>query len=73
MPERVFLDRIEGDTAILLAGPEGREKISLPRRLLPSGTREGAALDLTVTTATGDTTHQEIDGLMSDLLGKKPD
>jgi hypothetical protein len=70
MAERVFLDRIEGDVAVLLAGPEGREKLSVPKRLLPEGVREGAALDLTLTAAPDDKTHQEIDGLMSDLFGK---
>jgi hypothetical protein len=71
MAERVFLDRIEGEVAVLLAGSEGREKLSLPKRLLPEGVRQGAALDLTLAPAPDDTTHQEIDGLMDDLFGKK--
>lgn len=71
MAERVFLDRFEGDIAVLVAGPEGRERLTLPRRLLPEGTREGAALDLTLAPAPDDTTHAEIDQLMGDLFGPK--
>lgn len=69
MAERVFLDRIEGDRAELVAGPDGRERVSLPSRLLPPGTREGAALNLELTPAPEDTTRQEVAGLMDDLFG----
>lgn len=70
MAERVFLDRIEGDRAELVAGPEGRERVSIPARLLPAGVREGAALDLELTPAPEDQTREEVAGLMADLFGK---
>lgn len=69
MAERAHVDRIEGDRAVLLVGDDGRESISLPARLLPEGTREGAAFDLALTPVENDTTRAEIDGLMDDLFG----
>jgi hypothetical protein len=68
MPERVFLDRIEGDRAVLLFGPEGKETGTVPARLLPPGTKEGAALDLALTPAPQDITRQQVEGLMDDLF-----
>ncbi len=70
MPERVYVDRIEGERAVLVIGEAGRETASLPARLLPAGTREGAALDLTVAPAQGDTTRQEVQGLMDELFSE---
>lgn len=70
MAERVYLDRIEEGRAVLLAGPEGREKISLPARLLPPNTKEGAALDLTLAPAPHDTTRAEVKSLMDDLFAE---
>jgi hypothetical protein len=67
--ERVYLDRVEGDRAVLLCGPDGRETLSVPARLLPPGTREGAALDLSLTPATEDRTKAEVEDLMGDLFG----
>jgi hypothetical protein len=69
MPQRVYIDRIEGDRCVLLLGPEGKETITLPKRLLPDGVKEGAALDLTLTSAPDDTTRAEVQGLMDDLFG----
>ena len=69
MTERAYVDRIEGERAVLVLGPEGRETISLPTRLLPMGTQEGAALDLNLTPVPDDTTHAQIDNLMDDLFG----
>lgn len=67
--ERVYLDRVEGDRAVLLCGPDGRETMSVPARLLPPGTREGAALDLSLTAAREDRTKAEVEDLMGDLFG----
>ena len=71
MAERVHVDQIEEGRAVLLAGPEGREKITLPARMLPPGTKEGAALDLALTPAPHDTTRAEVQNLMDDLFGKR--
>ena len=43
-PIRAFLDRIEGETAVLLLDNE--EVIYLPARLLPAGAREGCWLEV---------------------------
>jgi hypothetical protein len=67
--ERVYVDRIEGDRAVLLCGKEGREKLSIPARLLPSGTKEGAALDLALTAAPEDDTQAAVQDLMGELFG----
>jgi len=69
--ERVYVDRIEGDQAVLLCGKDGREKLSLPSRLLPSGAREGAALDLALTAAPDDNTKEAVQDLMGELFGDK--
>lgn len=70
--ERVYVDRIEGDRAVLLCGEDGREKLTIPARLLPPGTREGAAFDLSLTAAPEDTTKAAVEGLMGELFGDKP-
>jgi hypothetical protein len=67
--ERVYLDRVEGDRAVLLCDPDGRETLSMPARLLPPGTREGAALDLSLTPAPDDGTKAEVEDLMGELFG----
>ena len=69
MAERVFLDRIEGDRAMLLFGAEGRETGEIPARLLPPGIQEGAPLDFALSPAPDDTTHQEVGNLVDELFG----
>lgn len=69
--ERVYLDRIEGDRAVLLCGEDGREKLTLPARLLPPGTREGAALDLSLAPAPNDGTKAAVQDLMGELFGEQ--
>ena len=69
MAERVHVDRIEEGRAVLLVGPEGRERITLPARLLPEGTKEGAALDLSLSPAPADT-RKEVQSLMAELFAE---
>jgi hypothetical protein len=69
--ERVYVDQIAGDRAVLLCGKDGAEKISLPTRLLPAGTREGAALDVTFAAAPEDNTQAAVQDLMGELFGDK--
>jgi hypothetical protein len=69
MSERVHLDRIEGKRAVLLAGKEGRETISLPADLLPAGAKEGDAFDLALTPAKDDPVKGEVKELMGELFG----
>jgi hypothetical protein len=44
---KAFVDRIEGDIAVLLVGAEQRE-FNLPKRHLPRGAGEGSALILRI-------------------------
>ncbi len=66
---RAYIDRLEGETAVLLV--EG-ETLELPRRLLPAGAGEGDWLkaELTVDTAAGVEARQEIDTLRRRLQGE---
>jgi len=68
MSERVYVDRVEGDRAVLTFGPDGMETASIPARLLPPGTHEGAALDLALSPASCDTTRGEIEDLLGELF-----
>jgi len=68
MAERVHVDRIGETFAVLLLGPEGREQLVVPARLLPPGTREGAALDLTLSPAPDDPARAEARALMEELF-----
>ena len=68
MAERVFVDRVEDEQAVLLFGAEGRETGTLPARLLPPGAGEGTALDLSLAPAPGDTTRDEVKSLMDEMF-----
>lgn len=46
---KVTLDRIEEDIAVLLVRDEEIVQINIPLCLLPSGSREGDILDITIT------------------------
>lgn len=50
--KRVSVDRVEGDTAVLL---EGRTEIQVPAAWLPQGAGEGAWLQLTLAADAGAT------------------
>ncbi|MGV3721450.1 MAG: DUF3006 domain-containing protein [Actinomycetota bacterium] len=68
MSERVYVDRVEGDRAVLVCGAEGAETVSIPARLLPPNTGEGAALDLTLSPAKDDPVKGEVEGLLDELF-----
>jgi len=70
MPERAIVDRIEGGNAVLLIGAEGQERVTVPARMLPPGTHEGAAVDLSLAAAPEDTTREEVQGLMDELFSE---
>lgn len=46
---RSYARRIEGSIAVLLMRDEERIKINIPLILLPSGSKEGDILDITIT------------------------
>jgi hypothetical protein len=43
---RAFIDRLEGDIAVLLLGDGPRFEMALPKRFLPPDVREGSVLVL---------------------------
>ena len=45
---KVTLDRIEEGIAVLLVRDEEKVKINIPLTLLPSGSKEGDILDITI-------------------------
>lgn len=45
---KVTLDRVEEDLAVLLIREEEKIKINIPLFLLPSGSKEGDILDITI-------------------------
>lgn len=67
--ERVHVDQIDGERAVLLCGKDGREKLTIPARLLPAGTKEGAAFDLSLTAAPDDDNQAAVQDLMGELFG----
>ena len=71
MAERVHVDRIEGEVAVLLPATGGG-RVSLPARLLPPGTQEGGALDLSLARAPTDTTGEEVESLIAELFPNEP-
>ncbi|HTE17964.1 MAG TPA: hypothetical protein VK689_06250 [Armatimonadota bacterium] len=72
MAERVHVDQIGGEVAVLLLQSADAGKVTVPARLLPPGTREGAALDLSLTRAPNDTTGEEVESLIAELFPNAP-
>jgi hypothetical protein len=50
MRVRAFVDRFEGDQAVLLLGDKESEAVVWPRAFLPLDAAEGAVLEVTVET-----------------------
>lgn len=70
---KVFLDRIEGETAVLLDMHDRRTRIHLPVRFLPEGASESTIFDLTLV-PDEDTTRKmaaEIVHLMESLTERR--
>ena len=70
-----YVDRIEGDVAVLLLGNEGKDRVDLPKGYLPPGTREGDHLQIRFSPepAARDRVKEDVDDLMNELLGEKPE
>lgn len=43
-----FLDRIEGDIAVLYLGPHEKDEMHMPRKYLPKEAKEGSVLNITI-------------------------
>jgi hypothetical protein len=67
---RVFLDRIEDDIAVLYLDKEETFKIDLPLRFLPENIREGTTLRLTfeIDHKSNEATGKEVEDLRKSLL-----
>jgi len=71
-PLRAFIDRIEGETAILLVGEEGH-LLQIPIRYLPRGVEEGTVVSVCFeidAEATADA-RENIAGLIKRLQRRK--
>ncbi|MDQ7794708.1 MAG: DUF3006 domain-containing protein [bacterium] len=66
---RVAVDRVEGNTAVLIPREGPPAAIHWPLELLPAGTREGAILDLEARVDEGETerVRRRVQGLIDDL------
>ena len=64
-----YIDRIEGETAVLLLGDEEKDRLNLPKRYLPEGAGEGQALVITigVDAAGTEAARAETQSLIADL------
>ena len=63
---KVFIDRIEGDIAVLLLGDEGSVVVNVPVSWLPKGIKEGFYLkaEFQVDSETTELARAEIQALM---------
>ena len=65
---RATLDRVEGETAVLLLGEDERLKIKIPAMLLPEGSREGDVMEISITR--DEKATKEARSKVSDLIDK---
>jgi hypothetical protein len=69
---KVTLDRIEGNTAVLLLREKESTKINIPLFLLPAGSKEGDILDITITKniQETETAKERVSNLLEKLKNK---
>ncbi|WP_292462352.1 DUF3006 domain-containing protein [Methanolobus sp.] len=69
---RVTLDRVEGDIAVLLVRDAETIKVDIPVSLLPSGSKEGDILDISVVKDEKETddAKQRVSSLIEKLKNK---
>ena len=72
---KVTLDRIEENIAVLLVRDEEKIKINIPLCLLPSGSREGDILDITIARNVQETedAKERVSNLLEKLKNKNRD
>ncbi len=68
----VFIDRIEGDLAVLVLHDDDRVKFNLPLRYLPDGVREGDHLlmSLREDEESRDSQKKRVDDLLKELKSR---
>ena len=66
---RAFVDRFEGDRAVLLLGDRESEAVVWPRAFLPPDAAEGTVIEMTVETDVDETADasQKIRRMLNDL------
>jgi hypothetical protein len=67
---RLFVDRIEGDIAVVLMGEDESVKVDMPVKWLPKGVKEGTLLFMNAETDENDTDKRSVKQLMDDLGDK---
>lgn len=72
---KAFIDRTEGDLAVIILYDDDKVKFNFPLKYLPEGISEGDHLQLTFTVdkESGEAERQKIDSLLNKLKGKKRD
>jgi hypothetical protein len=72
---KVFIDRIEGDLAVVVLSEDDSVKFNLPAKYLPDGAGEGTHLRLSfkVDEASRKKETDRIDSLLKKLASKKRD
>lgn len=67
-----FLDRREGDMAVLLLGDDQRHAVSVPSSFLPEDAKEGTALTVTIAVDEGATesARARVSSLLDELMGQ---
>jgi hypothetical protein len=68
---RMFIDRIEGNMAVVLMGEDESVKVDMPVKWLPQGIKEGSLLYMNCETDENDTDRRSIKQMM-DELGDNP-
>ncbi len=68
---RVFLDRIEGEVAVLLLGEEEEDRISVPVKYLPKDACEGLVMagTLAVEEEETESSRRRVQSLIDELTG----
>ena len=67
MKLRLFIDRVEGDIAVVLMGEDESVKVDMPVKWLPKGVKEGTILRVDCETDENDTDRRSIKQIIDDL------
>ncbi|MDP2217416.1 MAG: DUF3006 domain-containing protein [Methanolobus sp.] len=72
---KASLDRVEGNIAVLLVRDEETIKVDIPLSLLPSGSKEGDILDISILKDVEDTADakKRVSSLLEKLKNKHQD
>ena len=70
---KVFLDRIEGNTAVLISQEDESQRCNIPLSLLPTGSREGDMLSIRIERdgVATEAAKERVSGLIEKLKKRK--